>query len=112
MELTGKCIKILPPTRFTSKRSGEEYVKNYFVVETGGQYSRTVQVTVMGADRFNEMHIAVGKTYSIFFDVESREWKDKWFTDILAYRAVCVDGQSAIPSNTEDRSGLDAAPFL
>ena len=49
----------------------------------------------MGADKFEKLGIVVGKSYNISFDVESREWNGKYFTDITAWKAVCVDGGNA-----------------
>ena len=50
----------------------------------------------MGADKFNAMNIAIGGTYTVSFDVESREWNGKYFTECSAWKAVNLDaGQSA-----------------
>ena len=92
MEITCKIIKVLEPSRFQSKKDGSEIVKNTFVGETQGQYPKTIAFSVMGEDRFKQMNIAVGGQYNVSFDVESREWNDKWFTECSAWRAVRVDG--------------------
>lgn len=93
MEITGKVIKILEPQRFTSKKDGSEIVKNFFVIETQGQYTKTIAFSVMGADKFNAMNIAIGGTYTVSFDVESREWNGKYFTECSAWRAIRTDVQ-------------------
>lgn len=101
MEITGKVVKILDTLSGVSTRTGEPWVKHAFVIETQGQYSKKIAFTVMGDERFKEMNIAVGESYSVSFDVESREWNGKWFTDLTAWRAMCV-GQQAVaqPRNT------------
>lgn len=87
MEIQGKVVKILEPQRF-SKGDGSEVVRHGFVVETTGErFSKKVCFSVLGDDSFNNMHIAAGGTYNVFFDVESREWKDKWFTECRAWKA-------------------------
>lgn len=91
MELQGKVVKILDAQRFTSQKNGNEYVRNGFVVETTGQYPRRVAFSVMGDERFTTMSIVVGGTYNVSFDVESREWQGKWFTECQAWRAVRMD---------------------
>lgn len=94
MEITGKVIKILEPQRFTSKKDGSEIVKNFFVIETQGQYPKKIAFSVMGAEKFAQMGLVVDGVYNVSFDVESREWQGKWFSDVSAWRAVRTDGQT------------------
>ena len=96
MEITGKIVKILDAQRFTSKKDGSEIVKNAFVIETQGQYPKTICFSVIGEEKFKQMSLVVGNVYNISFDAESREWNSKFFTDLSAWKAVCLDaGQSA-----------------
>lgn len=96
MEITGKVIKILEPQRFTSKKDGSEIVKNFFVIETQGQYPKAIAFSVMGQERWDKMGIKVGGNFAVSFDPESREWNGKYFTDLSAWKAVNLDaGQSA-----------------
>lgn len=91
MEITGKLVQILEPQRFTSRRDGSEIVKNYFVIETQAQYPKKVAFSVIGEDKFKQMSLVVGGLYNVSFDVESREWQGKWFTDAVAWRAIRTD---------------------
>ena len=93
MEIQGKVIVILEPQRFVSQKNGNEYVTTVFVIETPGQYPKKVAMKVMGEDKFKQMGIVMGGTYNVSFDVESREWKGKWFTECQAWRTQRVDGQ-------------------
>ena len=96
MEITGKVIKILEPMSGTSAKNGEKWVKNSFVLETGGQYPKTLCFSVMGQERWDKMGIKVGGNFCVSFDPESREWNGKYFTDLSAWKAVNLDaGQSA-----------------
>ena len=104
MEVTGKVIQILEPMRFISKKNGNEYVRYTFVIETQGQYPKHVVFNVMGEDRFNQMGIRLGASYSVSFDIDSREWNGKWFVELTAWKAVCIDGapQPAPQSKHDD----------
>ena len=95
MEIQGKVVAVLNPQTYTSQKNGNTYVTNHFVIETQGQYPKKVAFKVMGEDKFAQMQIAVGGFYNVSFDVESREWQGKWFTDCQAWRAVRMDGQQA-----------------
>ena len=93
MEIQGKVIAILEPQRFVSSKNGNEYITTVFVIETPGQYPKKVAMKVMGEDKFKQMGIVMGGTYNVSFDVESREWQGKWFTECQAWRAVRMDAQ-------------------
>lgn len=95
MEIQGKIIAVLNPQTYTPQKNGNTYVTNQFVIETQGQYPKKVAFKVMGEDKFKQMQIAVGGFYNVSFDVESREWQGKWFTECQAWRAVRMDGQQA-----------------
>lgn len=95
MDIQVRIVKILDAQRFVSQKNGETYVKNIFVGETLGQYPKKVAFSVMGEERFKMMNIVVGGSYTVSFDVESREWNGKWFTDISAWRAQSLDGGTA-----------------
>lgn len=91
--------KILEKQTFTSSKTGNVYEKFFFVGKTQAQYPKTIAFSVMGKEKFEKLGIVVGKTYNISFDVESREWNGKYFTDITAWKAVCLDGESGTQAN-------------
>lgn len=95
MEISGKCIVVGEPQVFRSKKGDGNVVKNSFVIDTGGQYAKRVCFAVFGEDRFKQMQLVVGKSYAVSFDVESREWQGKWFTECTAWKCVCVDNVSS-----------------
>ena len=112
-DITGNVIAILEPQRFVSQKNGNEYVTTVFVIETQGQYPKKVAMKVIGEDKFKQMGIAIGGTYNVSFDVESREWKGKWFTECQAWRTQRVDGtqeqtQQATTQTTQKPSASHA----
>ena len=92
MEISRKVIKILEPSRFTSQKNGNEYVRHTFILETAGQYPKKIAFSVMGDDRYNQLGIVVGGNYNVSFDVESREWNGRWYTELSAWRAQSLNG--------------------
>lgn len=90
MEIQVKIAKILDSQSFVSKKDGLTYTKHHFLGTTGGQYPKQIAFSVMGDDKFKEMNIVVGNEYTVYFDVNSREWNGKWFTDISCWRCVPV----------------------
>ena len=92
MDLTGKVISVLEEQKFNGRNG--EIVKHGFVIETGGQYPKKVKFDVLGADRWERMQHSVsdGADVQVFFDVESRQWKESWFTSCNCYRVSAVGG--------------------
>lgn len=93
MEITAKCIAVLPEQRFDGKKG--IVVKNLFVVETNEQYAKKICLVCLGEERWAQMGILVGHTYSLSIDVSSREWQGKWFTEAQCWKAVCLDNASS-----------------
>ena len=110
MEIQGKVIAILEPQRFVSQKNGNEYVTTVFVIETQGQYPKKVAMKVMGEDKFNQMGIVMGGTYNVSFDVESREWQGKWFTECQAWRTQRVDGTQEQTQQATTQTTQQSAP--
>lgn len=91
MEIEGMIIRDLGETGGTSQRTGNPWRKHGWVMEIPGQYPRKAKFDVFG-DRCSTMTFELGKTYAVQVDVESREFNDKWYTDLRAYAARPVEG--------------------
>lgn len=83
MELEAKVIQELPLQSGTSK-AGKPWKKREWVVETFGQYPRKVKIQAFG-DRSDSMNVEPGKDYAFGFDLESREFNGRWYTDVSIY---------------------------
>ena len=113
MEIQVKIVNVLPVQTFTSSKTGNSYSKYTFVGETAGQYPKKIAFTVMGEDKFSGMGIVVDGTYTVSFDVESREWNGKWFTEASAWKAVRIDGaqgQQQAPQANTSQAQAPASP--
>ena len=89
MEREGKIIQDLPEQGGVSK-AGNNWRKKEWVLETGGQYPRIVKFDFFG-DRVDNNKLEVGKRYVISFDLESREFNGRWYTDVRAYASRPAD---------------------
>jgi len=105
MDISGRVCAIPPVERFNG-RNGE--VSRYvFVIETPGQYSHKVAFGVIGDDRWAERFsdvVVIGNDIRVGFEVTSREWRGRWFTQCDAYRVSLVYGGNvnAQPSVTQN----------
>lgn len=111
MDLNVKIVKILDAQSYVSKNNNQTYVTRFFVGETTNtQYPKIVAFKVFGEEKFNAMGIVVGGTYNVSFDVESREWQGKFFTDCNAWRAVRVDVTQAQNANNSGTQQANPSP--
>jgi hypothetical protein len=92
MQLTAKLIQLLPLQTGSGKNG--QWKKQDIIVETEGQYPKKVCVSIWG-DKINESVLQVGSQLNISFDVESREYNGRWYTDVKAWK---VEAAGAAPA--------------
>ena len=92
MEITGKIIAALDAVGGVSARSGSEWKKQEFVIETHDQYPKKCVFTVFGADRLAQFNIQVGEEMTVSFDIDAHEWNGRWFNDVRAFRVERATG--------------------
>ena len=89
----------------------DKFQKREFVIETEDQYPQLVQFELT-QDKCSLLDASYqGKAVEVFFNVRGREWNDKYFVNLQAWRVV-VDGPSAAPSspvstNTKEVEAMD-----
>lgn len=83
MQLTAKLIQLLPLQTGTGKNG--EWKKQDIIVETDAQYPKKVCISIWG-DKINTSLLQIGKSLTISFDVESREYNGRWYTDVKAWK--------------------------
>lgn len=107
MEISVKILHVLDAQTYVSQKNGKTYVTNTFVGETTmGQYPKKIVFKVMseGGERFAQMGIVVGGTYNVSFDIESREWNGRWYTDLNAWKATRLDANTNTNTNTTQQA--------
>lgn len=103
MDIEGTIIMDLPMQEGVGKASGKAWKKKEWVLETLGTYPRKVKFHVFGENRVNDLRFEIGKAYRISFDLESREFNGRWYTDVSAYAATPIEGgmMGAMPPATQ-----------
>ena len=98
MEITGKIIAALEPREGVSKRTGNNWKSQEFVIETtDGQFPRHCVFRVFGEDRLRQFNIQVGQELTVSFDIDAHEYQGRWFNDISAWRVQAAQTQAAAP---------------
>ena len=83
METKGRFLKALPAQ--TGQGRNGEWKKQGFVIELEGTYPKKVHFQVWN-DKVNVDTLVTGAMVNVFFDPESREFQEKWYTDLTAWR--------------------------
>lgn len=104
MNIKGTVKAALPIESGTSK-AGNSYQKQTFVITTEGQYPKDVAFTLFN-DRVS-LCPKVGEEVDVHFDLSSREWNNKFYTEASAFR---VDRPATTQSAPAPQPAPQAAP--
>jgi len=94
MEMTGVVIAVLPERSGTSQRG--EWKSQSFVIETQEQYPKHLCFEVFGADRIAQFNIKGGETITVQFDIDARQYQDRWFNSIKAWNIIRPGQQTPV----------------
>lgn len=92
LQITGVITKILPKVEGVSG-SGNQWAKQEFILTTQEQYPKTVCFTLFGQDKIDQFALNVNEQVTVSFDIKSREYNGRWFTDINAWNIARPGGQ-------------------
>lgn len=109
MEITGKLIQVLNAQSINGKNG--PLTKQEFVIETGEKFKKNVCLTMWDKviDTFN---YKIGETITVSFDISSREYNGKWYTEAKAWKiAGSTPKEEMIPGNSFDEQVEAARHF-
>ena len=95
MEVIGKIVRKFDLQKGVSK-AGNEWQKQLYLLEVNennSQYPKQFVFDFFG-DRINQFNFEVGDTIKLSFDIESRSFNDRWYTDVRGWKAEKVDGNA------------------
>lgn len=107
LNISGIVLNILPLQTGTSK-AGNQWKKQDFILETGGQYPRKVCICLFG-DNVDKFPLQVGQSVTASVDIESREFNARWYTDVRAWNVVYNAHQGA-PAQAPTATSPTAQP--
>ena len=92
MDIRGKIIQKMDPVGGVSK-AGNQWKKQEYVLETLDSYPKKVKFDFFG-DRADQYPLEVGDIITLSYDIESREFNGRWYTDIRGFKAMKEDPNS------------------
>jgi hypothetical protein len=96
LELTGKVLQLLPEQTGTGKNGA--WVKQDFIVETQEQFPKKVCFSAWGDKVATIKGLGAGTTVKVQFNVESREFNGRWYTDLRPWKIDAIGASGASPS--------------
>ena len=75
-------------------KAGNQWKKQEYVLETLDSYPKKVKFDFFG-DRADQYPLEVGDVITLSYDIESREFNGRWYTDIRGFKAVKEDAAAA-----------------
>jgi hypothetical protein len=92
-KVKGKILQILPEQKGTSPRG--EWKKQDFVIETtDDQFPKKICFTLFNDKTSSLESILPNMEVEVSFSIESREYNQKWFTNVNAFRIESVKEDS------------------
>ncbi len=114
LEIEGRIVRKLNIQSGTSARGAWE--KQEFIVELQeGNFPSQVCMNVWGADKVRDLEkFQTGDRVKIAFNLSSREYNGRWYTDVRAWRIEPADAGVPVPPEPpvpEDLDNGDDLPF-
>ena len=108
MEISGKIIAVLPIASGEG-RNGMWRSQDY-VLETADQYPKRVCFNLFG-DKIDQFPIAIDDQVNVSFDIESKEYNGRWFTNIRAWKVDKNSSSAGTGSSVTQQAVVNAQTF-
>jgi len=95
LEVKGKIAKILPEQSGQSRNGG--WKKQEFVIETIEQFPKKACFSAWGDKVDIVKQLLQGEEVTVSFNIESREYNERWYTDLRAWK-ITKGSQAPPPS--------------
>jgi hypothetical protein len=99
LSITGEVTNVLEEESGTGRNGF--WRKQAFILKTEGEYPKEICVVQWG-DSIDRFGVQAGEIITAHIDIQSREFKGRWYTDVKAWKIERKDaGGTRDPSNGE-----------
>ncbi|KAA6350590.1 hypothetical protein EZS27_002073 [termite gut metagenome] len=106
MDFSGKVIAVLPLQSGVGKATGNEWQRQDYVIESHEQFPKKMCFSAWN-DKIALFNIQLNEELAVSFDIDARQWQDKWFNDIRAWKVERVAAGGTPPVAT---AGISTPP--
>lgn len=92
MDIQGKLISLLPEVKGISAKG--EWKKQEAIIETVETYPKKVCFSFWGEKVDDLKNLREGANIRVFFNLESREYNGRWYTEARAWKLEVADSGS------------------
>ncbi len=112
LELSGRLVTVLPEQTGNGKNG--TWRKQDFVIELAGPFPKKVCMTAWGDKADALLNASAGEELKVSFDVESREYNGRWYTDLKAWKIEAAGGGQPAPQANKQstNANVNAAPYF
>jgi hypothetical protein len=108
MDISGKVSRIMPLVSGQGRNG--EWRKQEFVIEIeAGSFPKKVCLSLWG-DKIDQAQLREGAAVKVFFDLESREYNGRWYTEARAWRVEPDLGAPSAPAEASTDYPAISAP--
>ena len=109
LEINGVLTQVLAET--TGQGKAGAWVKRDFVLETtGDKYPKKICFSAWGDKSAEIANYPSGAELKISFEVSSREYNGKWYTDLRAWKIESGAGAASTPNYSAGNAATPATP--
>ena len=109
LEITGKLSQVLPIESGEGKNG--PWKKQYFIIEfMDGNYPKKLSVMLWGDKTDLISNLQQGQEIKVAFNVESREYNGRWYTDVKAWK-IEAQGSGSTNNNNSNIPEYAAPDF-
>lgn len=101
MEIKGTVINVLPLATIQTTK-GELKKQSVIIEYTEGKYPRKLEISAMNDNSVPLGTLKVGDCYNFSINLESREFKEKWFTSATVWKWNKIDQNNTTTTKSED----------
>lgn len=102
IQLTGRIAKVFPAMSGTSKRTGEEWMSQEYLLEyhewSGAQYVNSIVFKVFGKDRIDQWQLKEWEdNITVTLSFTTREYNERYYNEVRATNIQRPQGQQPAP---------------
>ncbi|MFA4851442.1 MAG: DUF3127 domain-containing protein [Bacteroidales bacterium] len=101
MEIEGKILQLLPVQNISSQKGPMKKLE--FVVGIEAKFPRKICFSLWN-DKVDIFSSKMGDTVKVFFDLESREYNGRWYTEAKAWKVENLGATAGMDSNEAEKT--------
>jgi hypothetical protein len=109
MDLKGTVKKVMATTTGQGKKG--QWCKQEFILETVGQYPKSICMSIWGQEKIDQYDLVEGMTLTAHLELESREHNGRWYNEVRVWKIENSDRSKVVPKPvyTNDFGPSDAS---